>query len=53
MAYSAAIIGQGEPEAARDASPPAHHKADPVRSAIQTREGIRTYIFCLPWQENC
>lgn len=33
--------------------PSAHHKADPVDSTIQTEEGIRMYIFCLPWQENC
>lgn len=33
--------------------PPAHHKPDPLDSTIQTEEGIRMYIFCLPWQENC
>lgn len=33
--------------------PPAHHKPDPLDSTIQTEEGIKMYIFCLPWQENC
>lgn len=33
--------------------PPVHHTPDPLDSTIQTEEGIRMYIFCLPWQENC
>lgn len=46
-----------EQETARGCLPaslsPAHHKSDPLDSTIQTEEGIKMYIFCLPWQENC
>lgn len=41
------------PEEQEISAPPAHHTPDPLDSTIQTEEGIRMYIFCLPWQENC
>lgn len=46
-ADSVAIKRQVEPEAARDASPPAFHKVDSVCGAIQTRrESERTSFVC-------
>lgn len=33
--------------------PPSSSQTRSTRRQIQTEEGIRMYIFCLPWQENC